>query len=249
MGSAELGTILVVGAIGFILLNQRQSVFIGAVKDPCAGLTGATLTACKKAQPKPKGITPAPKKGITPAKPAPKGITPAPKRGITPSTPKTPITPAGGGERVIHNPRGDTTATPRTPIADAPDHCRQIGVILNSYVKQGKPIPSYRDINKKYLGKYSEADYECGKRLAEAGVIRNTKLDTTQPYRHSSTDPLRLEQTDKPTQKITPIDKFVNDIVSWLSQAWNNMTQGKTAIGAQPVFPAGRPVIRAMVIG
>lgn len=100
---ADLGTVL--AYLGFIILAYgtlkygndilrgtvgQDSVFIGAAG--CTGLTGATLTACQKAQPKPKPkpaatgpITPA-KRGITPAKPKPKPAATGPRKvGITPT--------------------------------------------------------------------------------------------------------------------------------------------------------------------
>lgn len=92
--------VLIYGAIryGSDLLNHtvdRDNVFIGAAG--CTGLTGATLAACQKAQPKPKpaGITPAKPKGITAAKPKPQGITAADPTPNT--TQKTRARSTGGG--------------------------------------------------------------------------------------------------------------------------------------------------------
>lgn len=88
------GSISYGGQILGKLTGTQDSVFIGAAG--CAGLTGATLAACQKAQPKPKP------KPITPAaKPKPKGITAARPKGITAAKPKpTPAKRAattGGG--------------------------------------------------------------------------------------------------------------------------------------------------------
>jgi hypothetical protein len=99
---ANIGVMLAVAglfALTFYLLrtNREPSAVVAA---SCAGLTGATLSACQKAQPKPK---PKPA-GITAAKPKPKpqGITAARPRGITAarpsaSTPSSRARSTGGG--------------------------------------------------------------------------------------------------------------------------------------------------------
>lgn len=91
---ADIGTMLVVAglfAISFYLLRGHlgpESAVVAAAV-PCAGLTGATLAACKKVQaakPKPKPITPAPKQKVIatrfnnlnrPVRPPTRTITPA----------------------------------------------------------------------------------------------------------------------------------------------------------------------------
>lgn len=93
---ADLGTIALV--LGFFLLaygslKYGTDILRGTVGDQaivaavaCQGLTGATLAACKKAQPKPKptGITAARPRGITAARPSA-------------STPKSRARSTGGG--------------------------------------------------------------------------------------------------------------------------------------------------------
>ena len=101
------GTISYGGQIFGKLTGTQDSVFIGAAG--CTGLTGATLAACQKAQPKPKpkpqGITPAPKRGITPAKPKPKP--PVLKSRFDPKTLKRPI-----NLKRLYDPQRRITASP-----------------------------------------------------------------------------------------------------------------------------------------
>jgi hypothetical protein len=103
---------------------------------------------------------------------------------------------------------------------------------------------------------YTKEDYYCGKERAETRIKqrRRTGLDTgySQPqnslwYTRES-DPIGLEKLDKPANEPPPaseledpLGKLVNGIGQFLSDAWNNLTRGRTAIGGQPTILTGSP--------
>ena len=123
---SNIGTMLAVAglfALTFYLLRDpvgdAESAIIAAAS--CTGLTGATLTACQKANaPKPKPITPAKPRGITAAKP--RGITAA-----RPSKVRTQESISGG--------TGGGVGGPRTKAA----LCAQRGGTWRCYRVAGQP--------------------------------------------------------------------------------------------------------------
>lgn len=124
---SNIGTMLAVAglfAITFYLLRDpvgdAESAIIAAAS--CTGLTGATLAACQKAQPKPKPITP--------AKPKPQGITAARPRGITPATPSKVRT-----QKSISSGAGGGVGGPRTSAFN----CRMGGGVWSCERRIGVP--------------------------------------------------------------------------------------------------------------
>lgn len=248
--NSDLATLLVVGAIGFIILNQRDSVFIGAVaKDPCAGLTGATLAACRKVHP--QGITPAAPKGITAAKPKPKGITPAVYKGpsIEPKTPPGSIIRGStGAAKPVAKPTGPVEISDK----EFEDTCRAMASYMLNYKREHGGLPPQAELQKRWSTLVKQGKFAAIYRCAN-GVINkfssqelNVKYDD-KPTEYSNVLSQEPGQEQSRSIPVNPIGQFVNGIASFLQQAWNNLTQGKTAIGGQPVFPGGRGVVRPVI--
>lgn len=241
MNYGEIGIILAVGALFYIgYQSATQTAVIGAVaKDKCAGLTGATLAACRKANP--QGITPA--KVVKKPLPIPSRFKNVSRPIRTPQVAKTPLTPAPR-QNIIYNPQPSTT--PQS--SGGPDYRCQVvaDFVYKTYLKSRKPV-NMNTLNAKFkkMG-YYDRDIKCGVEKA----TQHTKLarrDQTQvdepsasPFARDTT-PYGMESKDRPVQHITPIDHFVNSIGKALQDAWNNLMGGKTAIGGQPTILTASP--------
>lgn len=244
----DLAAILAVGALFYIGYQSfTNSAVIGAVaKDPCAGLTGATLAACRKAHPEYKGITPA-----TPAK-RPPIVKPVGVKS------KPPIMQTEAEE----SPEGLEKYKVKTGSisgnAKLSGLCQELARVLMRRVDSTDPRMTIT--NQMYeldygprAGKDFNIVWQCAYRIAEQyrqDKLKNRKMqadDTPQRYT-TPISPKRGEETyDKPASS-NPLGQFVNSILGGLAQAWQNLTHGKTAIGGQPTVITGAPgVARPMV--
>jgi hypothetical protein len=254
--AGDIGVILVVGGL-FYLLSKQQTAIVGIVstKDPCAGLTGATYTACRKVHPikKTTGITPAKRPTVYKGKP----ITPAAKpgsilRGSKPSEDKDILSKEDLFKIYNYKLNKERIDSQSAKNKRCEDMAREIAKYLND-----RKEPNMELILRKYTKfGYTKEDYYCGKERAETRIKqrRRTGLDTgySQPqnslwYTRES-DPIGLEKLDKPANEPPPaseledpLGKLVNGIGQFLSDAWNNLTRGRTAIGGQPTILTGSP--------
>lgn len=252
--AGDIGIILAVGGLFYLLSRQPTAVIIGAIRaDPCNGLTGSLLINCRKAHPEYRGITPAtpkPKKtGITPARRPPIAkkqlVIPKPN----PTTTNRNLSPE---DREKKNNEILNLFKPKDPNwknSDWSKKCEVMASEIAKYLRQRKE-PNKELIMRKWrkFG-YTDRDYDCGKIRAERRVAEKSKtmpedLNDWERYRYGKqeSDLWGLEKTDKPAnQNPNPLDKLVNDIGNFLSEAWRNLTSGKTAIGGQPTILTGSP--------
>ena len=261
----DLAAILAVGALFYIGYQSfTNSAIIGAVaKDPCAGLTGATLAACRKAHPEYKGITPSiAKKPLVPAGGGTRLVSTGPKPAPDKVERTVKVTPDSETlKRLGFNlPGGFRNVTlPPNASADERKKCETMVLAVQKYLQERKPIDKAAILRKYRSFGYTEKDLNCGIEEAKGRMMHirggKTGIEDFEQYwlkyqKAPGHQQLGSEDTSLPGNTRNPIDHFVNGITSFLQQAWNNLTQGKTAIGGQPTVLTGSPsapTVRPMV--
>ena len=254
----DLGIVLVAGALLYIVSkSSEQNAQIGIVgaKDPCANLTGATYTACRKVHPIKKKAPAIPSRFQNVNRPIRRP--PVVKKQIELKPRENIIYNPGGLNKGAKIPEKDKEPSLKDknwklrPEELGPK-CNAVAQWMFNFVKKNDYIPQDDEVLKhfpQYKVGWNDI-YECAYEKVEKYVSSKENAERKQQqakgYKLDSTSDkysINKSYEDVPTdiKPNDPLGNFVNSIGSALQNALNNLLGGKTAIGGQPTVLTGSP--------